>query len=75
MILQYIHVLYYCNSMWVIVLMSIFFLFFQKEEKHELNPFAFVKDFGKIEWNHLWDIFLVRFLLGFAVMVSMFSNE
>ncbi len=34
-----------------------------------MNPLAFLKDFKKIDWTHLWDIFLIRFLMGFAIMV------
>ncbi|ELU03605.1 hypothetical protein CAPTEDRAFT_166920 [Capitella teleta] len=32
-----------------------------------LSPLSFI---GRIEWSHLWDVFLVRFLLGCAVLVS-----
>ena len=48
-----------------------FMFFFQKKKERSLNPLVFIKDFKKIEWDNLWDIFLVRFLLGFSVLVSL----
>ena len=33
------------------------------------NPLEFFKSFKDIDWKNLWDIFLVRFLCGFAVIV------
>ncbi len=35
----------------------------------ELNPFAFLSTFAKIDWSNLWDVFLVRFLCGLGVLV------
>ena len=49
----------------------VYVFFFQKKKERSLNPLAFIKDFKKIEWDNLWDIFLVRFLLGFSVLVSL----
>ena len=50
---------------------SCLYIFFQKRKERSLNPLAFIKNFKKIEWDNLWDIFLVRFLLGFSVLVSL----
>jgi predicted MFS family arabinose efflux permease len=32
-----------------------------------VNPLGFI---GRVDWGNLWDVFLVRFLLGCAVLVS-----
>ena len=39
------------------------------DELLSLNPFSFLKTFRTIDWTNLWDIFAVKFLLGFAVIV------
>ena len=35
----------------------------------DFNPLAFVNSFKEIDWTNLWDLFLVRFFLGFAILV------
>ena len=34
-----------------------------------LHPLSFLKSFKDIDWPNLWDLFLIRFFLGFAMMV------
>ena len=38
-------------------------------EEISFHPFLLIKAFKEMDWSKLWDIFMVRFLIGFAVML------
>lgn len=41
----------------------------RKSQLEEFHPLAFLQSFYEVDWKNVWDIFIVRFLFSFAVLI------